>query len=389
MNAPETAAQAPDPYRALPGARPLALWAAACLAVHAGETACRRCPEICPAGALRVADAGPEVTGDCLACGRCAGACPTGALRANGFDGRPKLPDGNSPVRIECWKVPRSRSGPDALRVPCLAGLSVARLVELAALARGVEMIDRGWCAGCRAGAGARAQWEETTHQANEALWACGVSPATGVRVVKTPLPEAMRPEAIPSAAAEITLGRRAFFSRLRGELARHGEAPPVARASRAGPFPLPGRKRLLKALQTLAGPSAAVALPAITVSAQCANHGVCAAACPTRALRTQETENASGLMFDAMTCVACGLCVRRCPQGAIALRPATLAGAFPAALTRFEKRLCAACREPFAGPAGEAYCVQCATGQRLARDLFGPLLAKQEALDEPFPPIR
>ncbi|GAB4172968.1 MAG: 4Fe-4S binding protein [Rhodocyclaceae bacterium] len=382
MNAPETGPVSTDPYLALAGARGLALWPAACLALRAGEKACRRCARICPTNALGVADSGPRIAGECLGCGRCAASCPTGALRAEGYDTPPRLPDGNQPVKLDCWKLPRGLGGDATTRVPCLYGLSVTRLVELAAAAhgRGVVVLDHGWCGGCEAGRGAASQLSRAIDEANALLAACAFPPSAQIRVRVEPLPEAMRADAIPTPSAEVPHSRRAFFRRLRVEISRIGKAPsaPDRVSLRAGAFPLPARRRLIEVARALAGGSLTLPLPAATVAQECANHGVCAAACPTGALRGYEDRDVQGLVFDPAACVACGLCERCCPEQALRIE-APLAIPLPASpvrLTRFVQRTCTSCGEPFATAGGA--CPSCTTRQRLARDLFGPVIARQ-----------
>jgi Fe-S-cluster-containing hydrogenase component 2 len=126
----------------------------ACQPVHSRYSECRQCERSCPVNALHVGDGGVQVDDSCLGCGQCAVACPTGALGTPGF----ALPaiewTVNDPVFIDCWKVPAAHSPKHAVRVPCLGGIALSRLIELRVMAglRPIVMLDRGWCASCKFG---------------------------------------------------------------------------------------------------------------------------------------------------------------------------------------------------------------------------------------------
>ncbi|HKB94811.1 MAG TPA: 4Fe-4S binding protein [Gaiellaceae bacterium] len=54
----------------------------------------------------------------------------------------------------------------------------------------------------------------------------------------------------------------------------------------------------------------------------RCTLCGACAAACPTDALRFDETAVGTALVLRASDCVPCGRCAAACPEGAVAVRP-------------------------------------------------------------------
>lgn len=67
----------------------------------------------------------------------------------------------------------------------------------------------------------------------------------------------------------------------------------------------------------------AASPLGIVALDAECCTLcGACAAACPTDALRLDETEDGTALVLRAADCVPCGRCAAACPEDAVAVRP-------------------------------------------------------------------
>lgn len=372
-------------FQALPGDGRVAFAAEACIAARSLPSACQRCAQACPAGAVRVGEAGPELVAACLGCGRCASACPTGAIVLKGFPESGKLPSGNVPLHIECWKVPASLTGQAALRVPCLGGLDAGQMLEWQALLDDtpLHLIDRGWCAQCRAG-GASHPAQAALDEVVRLREACNLQSVEQPRLVHRPLPAALMPAAIPEPAAEEKIDRRAFFRRFAAEAANAIPASPPAapRPRRSSPFPLPKRERLLAALEVLTRLpierlSAAV-LPGLTLTASCDHLGVCAGMCPTGALRLYEEDGHAGAAFEPRDCVACGLCAQACPALAIEVRPAGSpdARAIEQILTHFPLVRCEICLTPFAAAQGATFCPACRRSRSMSQQLFGTRFA-------------
>lgn len=379
------ASSMPLRFQALPGDGRVAFAAEACIAARSLPSACPHCVQACPAGAVRMGEAGPELVADCLGCGRCAAACPTGALTLEGFSGAVKLPSGNVPLRIECWKVPASLTGHTALRVPCLGGLDAGQLLEWQALLGNtpLHLIDRGWCTQCRAGGAthpARAALDEVARL----LRACDLQAQEQPRLVHRPLPAALMPAAIPEPATEERIGRRDFFRRFAAETAQAipAAAPIVPRKRRGSDFPLPKRERFLAALTALAHTPVerlpAAVLPGLTLAAGCDHLGVCAGMCPTGALQLYEADAHAGLLFEPRDCVACGLCAQACPAHAIEVRPAGSPEAKAAAhaVTRFPLARCEGCLTPFAAVQDATLCPACRRSRSMSQQLFGTRFA-------------
>jgi ferredoxin len=380
------ASSMPLRFQALPGDGRVAFATEACIAARSLPSACQRCAQACPAGAVRVGEAGPELVAGCLGCGRCAAACPTGAIAVKGFAGDWTLPSGNAPLRIECWKVRESFSGRTALRVPCLGGIGIEQLLEWLALPddRPIQFVDRVWCGKCEAG-GATHPALALIEEAGRVLDACGQGASERISLVSEPLPLRLMPETIPEPATQEKIGRRAFFRCFAAEAAAALPAasrPVAPRLRRGSDFPLPKRERILAALETLTQqPSErlpAAVLPGLTLSSSCDHLGVCAGMCPTGALYLYEEGDEAGAGFDPRDCVACGLCAQACPSRAIEVLAAGSPDAQAAAqaVTRFPLTRCENCLTPFAATQGATLCPACRRSRQMSRHLFGTQLA-------------
>lgn len=380
------ASNMPVRFQPLPGDGRVAFAAEACIAARSLPSACQRCAQACTAGAVRVGEAGPELVAACLGCGRCASSCPTGAIVLKGFPESGKLPSGNVPLHIECWKVPASLTGHTALRVPCLGGLDAGQLLEWQALLGDttLHLIDRGWCTQCRAG-GATHPARTALDEVARLLQACDLQAQEQPRLVHRPLPPALMPAAIPEPAAEEKIGRRDFFRRFAAEAAGALPAAPrpaAPRRRRGSDFPLPKRERILAALETLTQRTSdrlpAAVLPGLTLTASCDHLGICAGMCPTGALYTYEDEDHAGIGFEPRDCVACGLCAQACPARAIAILSAGPPDQSAAAhaLTRFPLVRCEGCLTPFAAVQGATLCPACRRSRSMSQQLFGTRFA-------------
>lgn len=370
----------PSEVQGLKGDARLRLRPGACIAARSLPGACRHCADACSVQALRMAGEGPALAGSCMGCGRCAGACPTGALSVEGFESHFPLPIGNNLPAVDCWKVPPALSGARAVRVPCLAGVGTEQMLEWAGATdcAPMEILDRGWCAGCTAGGGENPA--ATLAQAAAALLAeCGVPAERLPRLVRSPLPIGLMPAEIPQPLSQARVDRRGFFRRLGAEAAATlapasgGARPPLRRNEGCA---LPKRERLLGAARTLAArygrPAPASLFPALQVSPDCDHGSGCVTLCPTGALQSYAADGCAGTEFDADACVACGLCVRACRKQALALTPTSdLPPSARQTLTRFDLRRCAACTQPFAGIGEHTLCPECRRDRQMARQLF------------------
>jgi len=399
MDCPATSTHAsnmPVRFLPLPGDGRIAFAAEACIAARSLPSACPRCAQACPAGAVRVGEAGPELVAGCLGCGRCAAACPTGALVLKGFPEAGKLPSGNAAQHVECWKVPASLTGHAALRVPCLGGLDAAQLLEWQSCIGDapLELIDRGWCAQCRAGGEAHPA-AVSIEEAARLLQVCGLHDTPPPRLISRPLPLALMPTEIPGPEAEEKISRRTFFRHFAAEAARAVPAsrPVAPRPRRGSDFPLPKRERLLAALETLTRQPTehlpAAVLPGLTLQKDCDHLGVCAGMCPTGALYTYEDDGYAGIGFAPRDCVTCGLCTQACPARAIEVRPAGEPGQSTTAhaITEFPIARCEHCLMSFPAVRGATLCPACRRSRQMSQQLFGTRFAgAQTRTESTFP---
>lgn len=370
----------------------LTLQQEACLAVRSSPAACSRCAAACPAGVFVVDESGVSLADGCLGCGRCVASCPSGALSARGYQIPDGLPEGNREIAVECWKVPPSLLAEGTHAVPCLGGLSAVSLLERVLAAgeeRAVVLVDRSWCAECRAGGSAQPLVATQLEFVRRALTRLGWPQQSLPEIRRDPLPATLMPKEIPVPAEREAIGRRAFFRFLAGKAADvviERTAPPPKTMPRSlirhGEKVFPERVRLVAVLERLAARRGVLLpadlFPAISISETCANHGVCVGVCPTGALSRYEDEAATGIRFEPWLCAGCGLCARSCPEGALELdlAPAGV-GAMDGRreLTRLPWAVCTSCHERFASR-GKSLCPRCEKSRNLAADLFGTMFA-------------
>lgn len=371
-----------------------------CLRLRSRDSDCDRCAQACPPRVLLVDDERMDLADGCLRCGRCSAACPTGALQTEGFAASPpRAAEGEPPICVDCWKVPASHSPRGAMRVPCLGGIALNLLVQWHVESGGgrIVLVDRGWCRQCRAGTGADHPAQETLDEARVLLARLAVLESALPRIETSPLPRAQMPSDIPEALAAQRLTRREFFAGM-PRIALGSVAPAAAgqpgkgvpsRRARMAKIEATPHSQLLEQAAVLAArhnrPLPADLFPALRVSDACRNHRVCAATCPTRALRTYENKDgaAAGIAFDATACIACGNCTRACPERALTLFPQGdgEVPSGPAALTRWTQRECYDCGLEFADPGAGNVCPTCRKTRDLAQTSFHPLFGSARGL--------
>ena len=365
-----------------------------CLTLGSRYSRCDACVHACPAGVLDVGAAGFAVAPGCLACGRCQAACPTEALRVAAFPDEFAVMQGRyREVTVDCARVPSGERGQGTLAVPCLGGLGVGAILDACAQADPlpVTLLDRGWCAGCPAGGGSAHPAAEWLEQTVDYLREAGVPPAQLPRLQSRPLAANLAHRAGTDAAAGPAVSRRGFFRSLSAQAisvaaSRDATSPgPVVAEAAPPPLPSAGRQRVLAALGRLAarhgGQLSQALLHRLDVGPDCAGHRVCAAVCPTGALRgyRDPASAASGIAFDNALCIGCGRCAQACPEQALTLlHGAGTSASGRQALIRFETCTCEVCGDEFAARPSDSngLCDRCAKSRRLARagfhELFG-----------------
>ncbi len=374
-------------FQPLGSARRLSFLPQACLSLRLWQHACEHCVAVCPVAALKLDDSGMALGEGCMGCGRCASVCPSTALRVKGFEAPPPVLEGE--VVVECWKVVSPKNGKQpSVRVPCLGGLSGFALLELVAAAQGwpVQLMDRGWCAGCAAGGGEVHPAAAAVKEVEKILTKLGAPAAWFPKIVLAPLPSTLMPKDIPDPLSQQPLSRRGFFSAFLSETTATltsaangaGKVDTAPRTLSLAAVAGRGMKQtaaLIMELAKRAGtePSAAL-FPSVELSAACCNHGICAAACPSGALLRQEGDAASGILFDPSACFACGICVGVCPEHAVRLLPEgnPAHAIYPVELHYLAHRSCSECGEKFTGKSESHVCPACTKRYAMGASLFG-----------------
>lgn len=379
-------------YRSLREDHPLGLLEDACLPMRAPRYAtCRACENVCPVKAIHIGETAIQLDENCIRCGRCAAVCPMGALVLPGFS-VPNVPQENAmPLSVDCWKVPGKLSPEGAVRVPCLGGLSLGRIVELVAMAgaRSLELLDRGWCSGCNAGKSSDHPIHASLDQARSLLDAAGLGASQLPRLRSLYLPANLMPIDIPEHVTESKISRREFFSAFTAKAVVTIDkvkplAPGLEARRRRGferePVPSRERERLLWSME-LIGQSAGVTQPTklfyrVVITDACNNHQFCASICPTGALGVFDKVSRTEMMFDTRLCIGCNECHSICPSGALSVLPNSYDALpdHPICLTSFGENICPECGQAYTGKAGEDICRQCQKRHHLASSAFQSL---------------
>lgn len=299
-----------------------------------GLVGCRRCLEVCPAGAI--ASGGKDgIQIDpylCRGCGSCALVCPTGA--ASYAKPRPAVTLRNLAARLDTMK---ESSVAPVLAIKAASGPTLPQgipMLEVTAVGSiGMEL----WFSALALGA------------SRVMILRSGLLPPTTERLLREQVQLARRLlEAIGQAAERIRLiddPRQADWSGL---------------SNTWSPLPLrtlnryrDKRSLLLAALRHIADPEVSnrhaledIPFGGIGLRASaCTLCHACSRICPTDALRQRD----GGLALRDADCVQCGLCVAACPENALTADP----GLYPDLLMDQEERILKADAEPF-------HCVQC-----------------------------
>lgn len=275
-----------------------------------GSAACGLCVDACPVGAILPSGRVPEVDrGTCIGCGACVSACPVdGAARLPGadivgfekeFEALGRRWDGVG-LLVGCANAPRLLEDRLAgtwlpVKVPCLSIVTPAW--ALSALAGGARAVAFRGCGGaCRAGAPERVR--PMTAFVREALALAGV--ADEEDRVRLLFPEDDDLPAGPDPADLKQLGDNSPALGLR---------EPAATASALAVLGAVGGS-----ITSNGAPFGRVAYDA----AGCTMCGLCAAVCPTEAIRFDQGAIAASLDIDRSACVGCGHCETICPEGVL-----------------------------------------------------------------------
>jgi ferredoxin len=277
-----------------------------------GSAACGLCVDACPVGAIGRGGAVPQVDRDaCIGCGACVTACPVeGAASLPGADlerFRAELGDllgrsDGSGLLVRCAGAPPPAEGSLVgawlpIEVPCLSIVTAAW--ALAALAAGARAIAFRGCGG-----------------------ACGAGSADRVGSIVSFVRETLELAGSEDVADRVRL----LLPEDDGESAGTDPAglSPLANGSRAPELREPAASAwALATLGAVEGRAAGTGAPFGRVVFEpdgCTMCGLCAAVCPTEAIRFEQGAIVASLDLDRSACVGCGHCAAICPEGVLSI---------------------------------------------------------------------
>ncbi len=367
---------------------------ALCTRCRTPKSDCALCADRCPAGAITLSGAGPEIGPDCLDCGVCYAVCPTGVFdRKQGGDeeiiaGMGRLA-GKESCRISC----RRGDGDADLLVPCLGRLTEVLLLHPLHLSPQIRLeIAQPTCEECPMAKSVSLFGDLLARVGH--LYDLVGADRKRLSVARIPLGP------LRNGAAEGTGSRREFLGAVRekaAEVMTSALPPPSENESgavAAGRERSVNRKRaaLLDSLRALAEKPEGklVSIPAsesvtatLAINHRCTACGACAAVCPVGALAQEKTATAITIFFQPALCANCGICARICRPGAIekkeAVAPITLLDLEGVELFSATRQECRICRLDFVGEGVDGICPLCMDRHRRQQNALKNLFETKE----------
>jgi ferredoxin len=159
-------------------------------------------------------------------------------------------------------------------------------------------------------------------------------------------------------AAREKPISRRAFFASLMGAAVE--TVREVAAAGAAGAEHLPRHEWFVRHAGPagLGGETPSPFFAALAISEACLACGLCIRICPHGALTAEDHGDALDFYHHPARCSGCGLCAAHCPQQALAVAPPGRPGTYRVA--RRELPRCQSCGEIYQPVGSQPICIEC-----------------------------
>lgn len=290
-----------------------------CVRYRFRYSACTRCADNCPPGALTPGEEGVELDATrCSGCGLCVASCPTAAFHLPSFPTAALAKLQEKTLAFVC--NPSGQEG--EVSIPCLGDIDPALLASLAFRGIAVTLRGTGHCSECvhaPHGGERVAALLAAMQELKEVATAEWIAPT----VEKT------------HSSSDYRADRRRLFRRfisravesIRNETDYEVVIPESA--IRAAAHFVPARRKLAERLfeRLDALPEESLLPPLFGVAAMvpgavhCTGCEACARVCPTGALKVAEAESEWLLLFRAGQCVGCGVCIEACGADALVLQ--------------------------------------------------------------------
>ncbi|MDT8901911.1 4Fe-4S binding protein [Anaeroselena agilis] len=319
---------------------PVAVDRQLCLNDNYKRIECRRCAAACPHGCFT--DGLSVEAARCTDCGLCLAACPADAVTGESFPRAPLdkvLDDPAAPLVFACRR--RREDSP----WPCLGFVDGRLLLAMFGSGRGgvrEVAVDDTACAACRPEVAAHL--EATLAEVNRLLLEAGK-------------PAILRGEAAArQAVKERPISRRAFFTALLG--ATVDTVREVVAAGTAGGERLPRQDWFFRHAGAFAGETPSPFYAAVTIGEACLACGLCVRICPNKALTVEDHGTALNFYHQPGRCTNCGLCAAHCPQGALTVAAPGRPERYHVA--RRDLPRCEGCGQVYQPVGNQPVCIEC-----------------------------
>ncbi len=342
-----------------------------CLRERCKDSQCELCFKYCPQGAVNLNPQPAFDSAKCNKCGICVALCPTEAFShtAPVYERWLAAAHGKKKVVFSC----ASELGGDKIKVPCIGSLSSAVMVAVASSGSESVSLDTGPCQNCTFHRGKEVALE-LAERANGILDVFGAKTRIIASVEASELRETPRQK---------EYSRRELFSIFRKS------ASDVVTQTTSQPslatIPQNMTKKsflLLNSLKALGipgkeVPTADLPFADVRIEQSCNGCGICAALCPSAALRTFDGEEHWELTFSMTHCIKCDVCTVICPQKSLSYAPMLnlshlLLNEKPQSLVRLEKAICPECERSYVATGYTKRCPSCQKQQELLDSFFG-----------------